>query len=245
MAKIDSGEAVIRSWSAVPVEEMAALDPEGDFVKKHLLNPTVFSMLGDVTDRRVLDAGCGQGYFSRLLAARGAIVVALEPADGLYQYAVAKEAELAQGVEFVQADLTEIELEPVFDAVVANMVFLCIPDWKGALRTCARALRPGGQLIFSIEHPCFEDASGHWHRTGHVEVTEYLADYVMPRRFAPDFHRPLSAYLNAVIAAGCRLTAVAEPRLAPELVGDLGPAAEALVHVPNFLVVSATRDSPG
>ena len=59
------------SWA-----DMAALDPEGDFVKQHLLNPHVLRLLGDVRGRRILDAGAGQGYFSRMLAARGARVVA-------------------------------------------------------------------------------------------------------------------------------------------------------------------------
>lgn len=86
----DRDKDAIAAWSAMSVEAMAALDPEGDFGKQHLLNPTVFRMLGDVAGRRILDAGCGQGYFSRLLAARKAPVVALEPADGPYRYAVAR-----------------------------------------------------------------------------------------------------------------------------------------------------------
>ncbi|HEV3379912.1 MAG TPA: hypothetical protein VG142_02825 [Trebonia sp.] len=45
-----------------------AMGPEGDFVKQHLINPVVLRMLGDVRGRRILDAGCGHGYFSRMLA---------------------------------------------------------------------------------------------------------------------------------------------------------------------------------
>jgi hypothetical protein len=58
---------------------------------------------------------------------------------------------------------------------------------------------------------------------------------------APDFHRPLSTYLNVVISAGCRIVEVAEPGLRPELVGEGGAGAQALVRVPNFMVVSAVR----
>jgi 2-polyprenyl-3-methyl-5-hydroxy-6-metoxy-1,4-benzoquinol methylase len=232
----------IESWSVMPAEAMAALDPEGDFAKKHLLNPTVLRMLGDVTGRRVLDAGCGQGYFVRLLARRGARVVGVEPAEGPYRYAVAKEAELQQGVVLIQADLVDAELAPVFDAIVVNMVFMAIPHWELALVSCVRALKPGGQFIFSIVHPCFEAVSEHWRRSGRLEVSEYLASYDVPGPTATDFHRPLSTYHNAAITAGLRLTEVVEPGLAPELAASGGPGAEALVHIPNFVIVSARRE---
>lgn len=79
----DPGKAAKAAWSAMPRAALEALDPEGDFAKRHLLNPTVFRMLGDVRGRRVLDAGAGQGYFSRLLADRGAHVVSLDAAESL------------------------------------------------------------------------------------------------------------------------------------------------------------------
>ncbi len=51
------------------------MDPDGDFAERHPVNPVPLRMPGDVRDRRALDAGCGQGYVSRMPAARGARVV--------------------------------------------------------------------------------------------------------------------------------------------------------------------------
>jgi len=236
-----TGAAAIQAWSNSSAEAIAATEPDGDFFKKHLINPAVFRLLGAVAGRRVLDAGAGTGYLSRLLAARGAVVTAVEPAGGLFSYGAAREAELGQGIEWVQADLTSWESGPVFDVVIASMVFLSIPDWTAALDCCVRALRPGGQLIFSIDHPCFEPGVGQWTDAGVIPLTEYLAEYVMHRPVAPDTHRPLSTYLNAVIAAGCELTEVVEPGLDPALVAGGPPGAAVLVHVPLFLIVAATR----
>jgi len=239
----EAERAVIAQWDGTAAEAMAAMDPEGDFIKRHVLNPVVLGLLGDVTGRRVLDAGSGQGYFSRMLASRGAHVTAVEPAGALFRYAAAREAELGQGIRLIQADLTEISFQPVYDAVVANMVLLSIPDWEAALRTCVGALRPGSLLVFSIDHPCFENAAGHWAETGAVLVQEYLAEYPMERPQATDFHRPLATYLNAVIRTGCRITEVVEPGLPAELVDapGVGRGAAGLVHVPNFLVIAAQR----
>jgi hypothetical protein len=44
---------------------LQAMAHDGDFAKRHLINPVVLRMLGNLTGLRVLDAGCGDGYLSR------------------------------------------------------------------------------------------------------------------------------------------------------------------------------------
>jgi 2-polyprenyl-3-methyl-5-hydroxy-6-metoxy-1,4-benzoquinol methylase len=239
-----ANEVAIARWSAIPEEVLAAFDPEGDFGRRHLLNDEIFRLLGDVRGKRVLDAGCGQGYLSRLLADRGAVMVGVEPAGGMLEYAMARERERRQGIMYVQADLASVpDLGDPFDAVVSNVVFEAIPDWKPALRSCVKALRPGGTLVFSIEHPCFEDGRTSWLDNGCVEVREYLAEYERPRDWASDWHRTLSTYLNATIRAGCSITEVVEPGLDPDVVATGPPGCDAGVHVPNFLIVAAIKQS--
>lgn len=43
---------------------------DDDFAKQHLINPVLLRMLGDLARQRILDAGCGTGYLSRMLAER-------------------------------------------------------------------------------------------------------------------------------------------------------------------------------
>jgi 2-polyprenyl-3-methyl-5-hydroxy-6-metoxy-1,4-benzoquinol methylase len=81
-----ANEDAIRRWGEISRAGIEAYDDEGDFAKRHLLNPVVLRMLGDLPGRRVLDAGCGQGYLSRLLAARGASVVGVESGGGPSPY---------------------------------------------------------------------------------------------------------------------------------------------------------------
>ena len=119
--------------SAIEREPIAALSPEGDVAKKHLLYPTVQQLVGDVAIRKILDAGAGQGYFSRILANRGAIVTSVEPATTLIEHSRHLESQQPLGVDYVQSDLTTASFDPVFDAVLANMVFLSVHDWTRAL----------------------------------------------------------------------------------------------------------------
>lgn len=223
---------------------MEATAEFGDFAKRHLLNPSLLRLLGDVRGQRVLDAGCGNGYFSRMLAARGAHVVGVEPANGMVTFARDKENELGQGVSYVQADLTRLpDLGDRFDAVVCSMVLIAIPDWKPAMRACVRELRPGGRFVFALVHPAFEQLWHTWQEHGEYRVRSYLTEYEVAGLDAPDFHRPISVYLNELASHGCCLNEVVEPGLDPDVAAAAVPTAagiESYVDLPNFLIVSAT-----
>jgi 2-polyprenyl-3-methyl-5-hydroxy-6-metoxy-1,4-benzoquinol methylase len=233
---------VIEAWSAAWAEpgRADAWGEEGDFGRRHLLNPTLLRMLGDPQGHRVLDAGCGHGYLCRLLARLGAAVTGVEPAASFYRYAVDRESKERLGISYVQADLCDLSgYDGFFDVVISNMVLMSIPDYERAMASCVAALRPGGRFIISVQHPCFEEPAASWAK-GYVEVHEYLSDHVIHHNDAPDFHRPLSSYVNRLIGLGCTLTEMVEPQLPVGLAGG-NPAYERNVHVPSFLVISSTK----
>ncbi|WP_240167392.1 class I SAM-dependent methyltransferase [Streptomyces noursei] len=245
MTKRPTNDAAIQQWNRIPREAMEAMEPDGDFAKRHLINPVLLRMLGDVRGRRVLDAGCGHGYFSRMLAARGAHVTGVEPTDGMFSYAREREQSLGQGIGYVQAELARLpDLGGPFDAVVCSMVLAAVPDWKPAMRACVQALRPGGLFVFSVNHPAFEQLLTTWRAHGDYRLHRYLEEYTIPQTYASDFHRPISAYLNELAALGCRLRELAEPGLDPRTAReaqDTTPGIESYVHLPNFLIAAAER----
>jgi 2-polyprenyl-3-methyl-5-hydroxy-6-metoxy-1,4-benzoquinol methylase len=242
-----SNETAIAQWARMPPAVVAASAEDGDFAKRHLINPVLLRLLGDVTGRRVLDAGCGNGYLSRMLARAGAHVTGVEPASVLFDFAAAREHTAPLGIRYLQADLGALPGQAdlgQFDAVVASMVLPAIPDWTGALAGCVAALAPGGRLVFAVNHPCFEGLAASWRQHAAYRVTEYLTEYEMPLRYATDFHRPLSAYLNEAIRLGLRIAEVAEPGLDPSAAAadpDQFDGEHPYVHLPNFLIVAADR----
>jgi 2-polyprenyl-3-methyl-5-hydroxy-6-metoxy-1,4-benzoquinol methylase len=248
MTELTNADA-IRRWGAMPRAELERTADDGDFAKRHLINPVLLRLLGDLRGRRVLDAGCGNGYLSRMLAARGAAVVGVEPGRSLAEFAVERENAVPLGVRYVQADLCDLpdlggpDLGGPFDAAVASMVLSAVPDWRGAMRACVGALRPGGLFVFTVNHPCFEQLWRTWREHGEYRTGRYLTGYEIPGPNGADFHRTVSAYLNEVAGLGCRITEVAEPGLDPGAAAD-GPAGiEAYVDLPNFLIVAAHRDA--
>lgn len=241
-----SNEISIRSWSSYSRSLIEDFGDEGDAARRYLLNPTLYALLGKVAGRHILDAGCGTGYLCRLLAKRGAKVTGVEPASTLFSYAVEREQAEPLGIVYVQQDLSQFTVPtPVFDVVIANMVFMDIPEYKTAICNCVRALRPGGQFIFSLLHPCFDEIDSPafvkgYAAKGYVRIDEYLNEFVVAQTWGYNLHRPLSAYLNLVIEEGCTIRKVIEPTPTREGIAVLGEHDRNL-HVPNFIVISTSK----
>jgi 2-polyprenyl-3-methyl-5-hydroxy-6-metoxy-1,4-benzoquinol methylase len=186
----------------------------------------------------VIDFGCGEGTNTRRFAQTGARMTGIDISERLIEYARQAEAADPLGITYklssYSADTGFITAS--FDAVVSTMALMDGPDFDGAMREAYRLLRPGGFLAFSILHPCFITPGLHWEkdekgRTIALCVSRYFdrTDFIENWRFGsrptdeevrsfavPRFPRTLSDYLNAVSAAGFRISRIEEPQPSPE-----------------------------
>ncbi len=124
----------------------------------------------------VLELACGTGQWTRLLAARGTRVTAVDAAPEMLARARARVADL--DVEFMQADIFDWRPPRRFDTVFFGFWLSHVPpDRFGDFwRTIGDALNPGGQA-------CFVDSS-----VGDLVNEELPDDYAAPwaRRPLPD-----------------------------------------------------------
>lgn len=96
-----------------------------------------------------LDAGCGPGRVTRLLAERlpRGTVLGIDGSERMVQEASRQLADLGDRVRFRRADLRTLEVDAPVDLIVSTATFHWILD-HGALFTRLRAaLRPGGRLV--------------------------------------------------------------------------------------------------
>jgi trans-aconitate 2-methyltransferase len=131
-----------RDWDAATYDRVA--DPQTRW------GAGVLDRLPLAGDERVLDAGCGTGRVTELLADRlphGA-VVALDGSATMVEGARARLARFGDRITYVVADLGRpIPLPEPVDAILSTATFHWVPDHDALFDNLAAILRPGGRLV--------------------------------------------------------------------------------------------------
>jgi ubiquinone/menaquinone biosynthesis C-methylase UbiE len=95
-----------------------------------------------------LDAGCGTGFLSFELAARGHRVTGVDFAPAMLAQARRKAAEHDVSVRFEEADAEQLPFPPhSFDLAISRHVLWTLPHPEAAIDEWIRVLRPGGRLV--------------------------------------------------------------------------------------------------
>src|SRR5205085_2483120 len=123
-----------------------------------LLSPAGFDVRGC---KRILDAGCGNGRYTRFLLAQAdldALITAFDYSQGMLQRARARLQ--SDRATQVAADLTRLPYAGAsFDAIVCGWVLEHLPDPRPGLTELARVLRPGGKLLLLATEDTLTGAS--------------------------------------------------------------------------------------
>ncbi|MEL7157005.1 MAG: class I SAM-dependent methyltransferase [Actinomycetota bacterium] len=199
----------------------------------------------------VVDVGTGEGQVARALAATGCRVVGVDPIAGQVELA----ARRGGGPSYGRATADRLPLASgVADAAVACLVFEHIDAVDDAIAEIARVLRPGGRFLFLLNHPLLQTPGSGWIDDQIIEPPEqywrigpYLTEAETVEEVQKDVfirfvHRPLSRYLNALIAAGLSLTAMQEPAPPPGFLAAAEHYRDAAT-IPRLLVLHLTKQS--
>lgn len=203
----------------------------------HYDRPAVLALAGDVSGLKVLDAGCGPGFYAEELTQRGAEVVALDASatmidlarDRLGDRATVLQHDLAEPLPFVDA---------AFDLVVCALVISYVDDRAAVFAEFARVLRPGGRVVVSTQHPTVD-----WlHHGGSyfaVEVVE--EEWTSLRRAVPSWREPLTAFCAAATDSGLLIERLVEPQPAPSMKERWPDDWARLSTAPGFVILKLLK----
>ncbi len=195
--------------------EAYSADNENNLVNAYYARPAMLALAGDVAGHRVLDAGCGSGPLSAALRDRGADVTGIDASARMLALARRR---LGDDAALHMADLSDPLpfADGAFDDVVASLVLHYLEDWGPTLAELRRVLRPGGQLIASVDHPfvayTIQDPRPDYFATASYTFDWTFGGQTVPMKF---WRKPLHAMTEAFTTAGFRLSVISEPQPDP------------------------------
>jgi SAM-dependent methyltransferase len=172
--------------------------------------PALRAMLPELRGRRVVDLGCGFGWFCRFAREAGARqVLGIDVSENML--ARAREMTSDRAIGYRRADLETLTLDDAaFDLVYSSLTLHYLEKLAALFGQIHRTLVAGGRFVFSIEHPIYtapdrpawrtEDNREVWAVDRYLDegprTTDWLAKGVIKH------HRTVATYLNLLIAAG-------------------------------------------
>ena len=200
---------------------------QGDQARRYILDPAMHARLSTRSFHRALDVGCGEGRFCRQMAELGISVTGIDPVASLIQHAINKDPngqyQIASAEQLPFADNT-------FDLVISYLTLIDIPDFRRAIGEMSRVLEPGGTLLIANLTP--HNSAGMragWQKntTGqptHFGIDDYSNEWAEWVEWAnikvQNWHRPLSAYMQAFLSCNLELRFYDEPMAASDYVDE-------------------------
>ena len=170
---------------------------------------------GDLSGCKVLDLGCGYGWYTNYFRCIGADAVGVDGSDKMLELA-------RRDYPDCLFELCDIENKlpfenESFDLVFCNQVLMDISDIETVFGECRRVLKADGIFYTAIVHPAFYNSRWVENENGFRYaklVSSYISPYSSVNRFWGEtmhYHRALSFYLNLAAKCGFSLIRTEEP----------------------------------
>jgi SAM-dependent methyltransferase len=209
--------------------------------------PTLRSMLPPLAGARVLDLGCGFGYFSRWAAEQGAVsVLGIDLSERMLKQA--QDLTTDGHITYQRSAVESLDLPGMtFDLVYSSLALHYIEDYAALCAHVRAVLAIGGRFVFSVEHPLYTapsrpgwrteaDGSKFWPLDNYLIEGKRVTDWITAG--IVKYHRSVATYVNGLLEHDFALLRLEEWRpTAEQLAGHPEWADE--LNRPTFLLMAA------
>jgi len=220
-----AGKRKQTSWGNVAPWYQASVQNAQSYQHTTIL-PKLLALLSLKRGMRLLDIACGQGFFAHAFAQAGVLVSGYDIAPELIALA---QKDAGPQETFAVAPSHKLPVKSkTFDAVTIILALQNIEQWKETIREASRVVRDRGMLVIVLNHPAFRipRMSG-WgydakRDVQYRSIERYLSDIaikidmhpgekdIRKKEYTTSFHRPMSAYANALRDAGFSVESLEE-----------------------------------
>lgn len=217
-ANSKSSASLTSEWDSLAATRYEQIKSGRDVTFNHVLIPTIAEMLKGSLKGSLLDAGCGVGVMTNLLAPDFSDVVGIDPSRVSIEIA---SKDRKQNTRFRVATIESFveDKNYKFDAIVANMVLMDTINIDSFLLAAVQFMHSNSVFAFSITHPAFWPS---YYGYDQEPWYSYLRELIIeaPFRISNDqktklnsthVHRPCQSYFNALNKAGLYLDQTREP----------------------------------
>jgi len=206
------------SWGKVAKWYNNLLEEGADTYQEKVIKPNLLRILSVKSGEEIIDIGCGQGYFSRALAAEGARVLGVDVGGELIKFASEKAGKNEKYLVLSAEKLYGIA-DSRFNAAVCVLAMQNIKNMQAAILEMSRVLKKGGRAALVLNHPAFRIPNGSswgYDETANVQfrrIDAYMSEIsqevdmtqgvkeVSKKKFTYSFHHPLQVYFKAFAKA--------------------------------------------
>lgn len=252
-------EDVVNCWDKAAQEFTSFFAKGEEFYHKHIINPALIDLLGEIEGKTILDLACGEGRLARNLAqiaGRDIRITGVDASEHMIRVARERSQNFTDCLTFQQADAADLAQIPPdsFDVAICNMALMDIKNYTQAIREVRRTLKTHGAFIFSVLHPCFFTPRSEWLRNEDGEIVGWKVDdyhlglvskWAVKSGMTMEtyhFHRTLEDYCSALAECGFVITEIREP-IPPKELLEANPRLIRELKRGGFLLVKSILPS--
>jgi len=200
-----------------------------NYSKLYVVKPALLELFGNVKKKKILELGCGNGFWLKILASRGAKCAGIDKSKNQIAVANEENKKSKYRIDYHTGDAANLKGFPRnYDFVLLEHVLLEIPKLskiRKILKEAYNVTKKNGHIIVSDLHPIAPNCNLPNVRAGEgysyfksgvpVQIVSKRVDE--QETYYTDFHWTIEDICGAVTDAGYKITKITEPKPSKEV----------------------------